>query len=75
MRIIDPFGISEVIGRFVVQVWVARLLGESKETSGRPVAWYTMWEQTQYETVTKVSGEKFLNLHDANGHEQGIMQV
>jgi hypothetical protein len=31
MRIIDPFGISEVIGGFVVQVWMARVLGETKK--------------------------------------------
>ena len=30
-RIVDPFGIAEVIGCFVVQVWMARLLGETKK--------------------------------------------
>ncbi len=31
MSIIDPFCISEVIGCFVVQVWIARVLGETKK--------------------------------------------
>ncbi len=31
MRIIDKFGISKVIGGFVVQVWMTRLLGETKK--------------------------------------------
>ncbi len=30
-RIIEPFGIAEVIGCFVVQVWMARVLGETKK--------------------------------------------
>jgi hypothetical protein len=31
MRIVYPFCISEVIGRFVVQVWMARVLGKTKK--------------------------------------------
>ncbi len=31
MRIIEPFCISEEIGCFVVQVWMARVLGETKK--------------------------------------------
>ena len=31
MRIIYPFCIAEVIGYFVVQVWMARVLGETKK--------------------------------------------
>jgi hypothetical protein len=31
--IIDPFGIAEVIGCFVVQVWMTRVLGETKKNS------------------------------------------
>ncbi len=30
-RIIEPFGIAEVIGCFVVQVWMASLLVEKKK--------------------------------------------
>jgi hypothetical protein len=31
MRIIVPFCIAEVIGCFVVQVWMTRVLGETKQ--------------------------------------------
>ncbi len=30
-RIVHPFGIAEVIGRFVVQVWMARFLVKKKK--------------------------------------------
>ncbi len=60
LRIIDPFCIAEVIGCFVVQVWMARLLDEEIR---RNIAWFDVKEDAiRNKKVTKVSGEKFLNL-------------
>ncbi len=46
MRIIQPFCISEVIGRFAVQVWMARVLGETKKRN-EGILRDLMREQTQ----------------------------
>ena len=46
MRIIYPFWISEVIGCFVVQVWMARVLGETKKRH-EGIERDLMWGQTQ----------------------------
>ena len=46
MSIIDKFCISEVIEYFVVQVWMACVLGETKKRN-EGIERDLMWEQTQ----------------------------
>ena len=73
-RIIEPFGIAEVIGCFVVQVWMACVLGETKKR--HEGIYSVIWcENRRNKNVTKVSGEKCLNLQNKNWHLQCIWVV